>query len=96
MTRAHELAAALVDYDEQVAMRVLAHLCADLGGPAAEGDVDVSRMKAFLSQPHAGLPEVGDPQTTTAEWKEELGHYEASRSLAAALASALDGIQPPA
>ncbi len=94
MTRAHELAEALVEYDEQVAMRVLAHLCADLGGPAAAGDLDVSRMKAFLAQPHAGLPEVGDPQTTTAEWKEELGHYEASRSLAAALASVLDGAQP--
>ena len=71
-------------------MRVLAHLCADLGGPAAEGDPDVRKMKAFLSHPDASLAEVGDPQTTTAEWKEEFGHYEATRSFAAALASALD------
>ena len=77
-------------------MRVLAHLCADLGGPAAEGDRDVRKMKAFLSQPDPSLPEVGDPQTTTAEWKEEFGHYEATRSFAAALASLLDGRANPA
>ncbi len=91
MARAAELARELVDYDERIAARVLAGLCADLGGPAADGDVDVARMKAFLSQPDPGqLPEVGDPRTTTAEWKEEFGRYEATRALAAALASLLD------
>ena len=91
VARAAELARELVDYDEQIAMRVLEQLCADLGGPAADGESDVARMKAFLAQPDPGqLPEVGDPRTTTAQWKEGFGRYEATRALASALASLLD------
>ena len=33
--------------------------------------------------------DVGDPQTTTAEWKDALREYEAARALAAALAPLL-------
>ena len=91
VARAAELARELVDYDERIAMRVLEQLCVDLGGPATEGDPDLGRMKAFLAQPDPGqLPEVGDPRTTTAQWKEEFGRYEATRALASALASLLD------
>ena len=91
MSKAGEVAWALVDYDRRVATHVLALICAELGGPVNEGDLDLNRMKAFLSQPDGrGLAEVGDPQTTTAEWKAEFAHYEGMRALGAELADLLE------
>ncbi len=91
MLYATQVAEQLVSYDERVATRILAALCAELGGPTATGHPDLTRMKAFLGQPDArALAETDDPQTTTAEWKADFGHYEATRSLAGALAALLD------
>ena len=90
MSRAGEVAWALVEYDRRVAAHVLALICANLGGPAADGEFDLDRMRTFLSVPNGNLAEVGDPQTTTAEWKAEFAHYEGMRALGAELADLLE------
>ena len=46
-------------------------------------------LRERLGDRDAVSSEVGDPQTTTAQWKDALREYEAARALAAALAPLL-------
>lgn len=81
---ASNLARRLIAYDELLARRILAVLVEELGGPPAEtDDGDLSYARGFLFQAERfSAPEVGDPRTTTREWKTEFAHRESVRTLA--------------
>lgn len=84
MTDASNLARRLIAYDEWLARRILLMLVEELGGPPAEADDgDLSHVHGFLFQAESFFaPEVGDPRTTTREWKAEFAHRESVRTLA--------------
>ncbi len=91
-----ELAQRLVEYDDELAADVLALVCEQLGGPAADGEPDVEKMRTFLAQADAAtssrlsrLSDVADAPSTTDEWKSEFHHFERMRRLGLALAEAL-------
>ena len=94
MSPSRELAELLVDYDPQLAHRVLDAIIELLGGRPA-GD-DVARGRAFLSEADRGgrlsrHGQVGEAAaTTTAEWKAEFTRHERLRSLGLALADRLE------
>jgi len=89
MARAEELAQSLVDYDLELAERVLRAVARELGGPA---DADVRRLQSFFAVP--SVPEE-EPRRSTGIWKIDFAHYERLRELGLALAPRLlrrDGV----
>lgn len=84
MTDASNLARRLIAYDPLLARRFLAMLVEELGGPrAGADDPDLARARGFLFQADSFFaPEVGDPRTSTREWKAEFAHRETVRALA--------------
>ena len=89
MSAASELAGRLVAYDVRLARGLLRWIVAELGGSDAD---DLGEARALLERPDlAWIPEVGDPNTTTAEWKAEFGHRESLRALGVELLGRLDG-----
>jgi hypothetical protein len=91
MSQVSNLARRLIAYDRLLAGRILAMLVEELGGPrAAGGEPDVARLRSFLAQTESFVaPEVGDPRTTTREWKADFAHRESIRTLARELAELL-------
>jgi hypothetical protein len=82
------LARRLVAFDAVLARRTLAMLVEELGGPHA-GD-DVARARGFLQHAESfAAPDVGDPRTSTREWKADFAHRENMRELALELAELL-------
>lgn len=92
MSDASNLARRLIAYDPLVARRVLAVLVAELGGPSAESDDrDLAHVRHFLFQAESFFaPEVGDPRTSTREWKTDFAHRESVRELARELLELLE------
>lgn len=91
-----DLAEQLTEFDERLAGDLLELICAKLGGPAAEGDRDMAKIRAFLadseaarSKPLERMSDVADSPATTSEWKSEFGHSERLRALGLALAKRL-------
>lgn len=84
VTDASNLARRLIAYDEWIARRILLTLVEELGGPPADADDgDLSRVRGFLFQADSFVaPEVGDPRTSTREWKAAFAHRESVRTLA--------------
>lgn len=88
---ASNLARRLIAYDPQLARRILAMLVEELGGPPADkDDPDLAPVRGFLFQAESFFaPEVGDPRTSTREWKTDLAHRESARTLARELVELL-------
>ena len=91
-----ELAQRLVEYDDELAADVLALVCEQLGGPAADGVTDLDKMRTFLAQADVArssrlsrLSDVAEAPSTTDEWKSEFHHSERMRRFRLAPAEAL-------
>jgi hypothetical protein len=91
MSQVSNLARRLIAYDSLLAARILAMLVEELGGPPDRGgEPDVTRLRSFLAQTETFVaPEVGDPRTSTREWKADFAHRESMRTLARELAELL-------
>ncbi|MGH3103961.1 MAG: hypothetical protein ACRDN6_07695, partial [Gaiellaceae bacterium] len=74
--------------DRPVAARVLTALVEELGGPPATDPPDLARIRAFLTQPATDVP-IGDPHTSTRQWKTGFAQQERMRGLAGELAELL-------
>ena len=86
------LARRLIAFDPLLARRTLAMLVEELGGPRDAGVQDLARMRGFLLQGDTFVaPDVGDPRTSTREWKTDFAHRENMRELALELAELLGG-----
>jgi hypothetical protein len=85
------LARRLVAFDGLLARRTLAMLVEELGGPRVGSDGDgVARARGYLQHAESfAAPEVGDPRTSTREWKADFAHRENMRELALELAELL-------
>ena len=91
MTQVTSLARRLIAFDPLLARRMLAMLVEELGGPRAGGDApDLARVRGFLQQAESfAAPEVGDPRSSTREWKADFAHRENMRELARELSQLL-------
>ena len=91
MTQVTSLARRLIAFDPLLARRTLAMLVEELGGPRAGPDgIDLARVHGFLQQAESfAAPEVGDPRSSTREWKADFAHRENMRELARELADLL-------
>ena len=93
MPGADELAGRLVEYDPSLAQSVLAAIVAELGGPADSASAD--DLPSFLAQlevtrtPRLVRLSTLGAESSTEEWKMELGHCERIRALGVALATKL-------
>lgn len=84
------LARRLIAFDPLLARRTLAMLVEELGGPPADGEL--AHVRGFLQHGEKfAAPEVGDPRSSTREWKTDFAHRENMRELALELAVLLDG-----
>jgi hypothetical protein len=84
------LARRLIAFDPLLARRTLAMLVEELGGSPDAGAQDLARVRGFLVQPDSFIaPDVGDPRTSTREWKTDFAHRENMRELALELAELL-------
>jgi hypothetical protein len=85
------LARRLIAFDPLLARRTLAMLVEELGGPRAGSDgLEVAQLRSFLLHvENFAAPEVGDPRTSTREWKTDFAHRENMRELALELAELL-------
>jgi hypothetical protein len=79
MARAEELAQSLVDYDLQLAEKILRAVAEDLGGPA---DADLRRLQTFFAVPSVAEEE---PRRATGIWKIDFARFERLRELGLAL-----------
>ena len=92
MSQVTSLARRLIAFDPLLARRTLAMLVEELGGPRDAGVQDLARMRGFLLQADSfAAPDVGDPRTSTREWKTDFAHRENMRELALELAELLGG-----
>jgi hypothetical protein len=91
---ASNLARRLIAYDPLLARRILGLLVEELGGPIADADEDLGRARGFLHESYFA-PEVGDPRTSTREWKTDLAHRETLRALAQELVELLQSRGSP-
>jgi hypothetical protein len=74
------LARRLIAFDPLLARRMLVTLVEELGGPHVE---DLARVRSFLLQADSfAAPDVGDPRSSTREWKDDFAHRENMRELA--------------
>lgn len=85
MTPARDLAQELVEYDRRLAADVLAHIVTALGGEI-EGDEREPEVLAAALQ-RVSLSTITG--STTNEWKQDLAHFERTKSLGGALVDAL-------
>jgi hypothetical protein len=94
---ASNLARRLIAYDPALARRILGMLVEELGGPAPDADeLDLGHVRGFLFQAESFFaPEVGDPRTSTREWKTDLAHRESARALARELVELLQSRGSP-
>jgi hypothetical protein len=85
------LARRLIAFDPLLARRTLAMLVEELGGPRSGSDGDhLARVRGFLQHAESfSAPDVGDPRTSTREWKTDFAHRENMRELALELADLL-------
>ena len=91
MSQVTSLARRLIAFDPLLARRTLAMLVEELGGPRAGADgIDLARVRGFLQQAESfAAPDVGDPRTSTREWKSGFAHRENMRELARELSDLL-------
>ena len=101
MAETRDVADRLAEFDERLARSVLALICSELGGPAADGDSGIGEIRAFLSDPEAArsnplkrMADVSESPATTSEWKTEFAHSERLRALGVALADRLAASVP--
>jgi hypothetical protein len=85
------LARRLIAFDPLLARRTLAMLVEELGGPRAGSDADeLAHVRGFLQHAETfAAPDVGDPRSSTREWKADFAHRENMRELALELADLL-------
>jgi hypothetical protein len=82
------LARRLIAFDPLVARRTLELLLTELGGPRPDGDL--AHVRGFLQHgENFAAPDVGDPRSSTLEWKADFAHRENMRELALELAELL-------
>ena len=82
------LARRLIAFDPVLARRTLEMLVAELGG--LRGDGDLANIRGFLQHGESfAAPDVGDPRSSTQEWKADFAHRENIRELALELAELL-------
>ena len=87
MSTARDAAGALVDYDADVAARLLARIVDELDGPFLGDPVDLERARAFLGSPDAKDADRGN--LSTREWKIGFARRERMRALGLELAKKL-------
>ena len=89
MSQVTSLARRLIAFDQLLARRTLSMLVEELGGPQVD---DLARVRSFLLQADSfTAPDVGDPRTSTREWKDDFAHRENMRELARELVDLLGG-----
>jgi len=82
------LARRLIAFDPLLARRTLAMLLEELGGPRP--DDDLAHARGFLQHGESfAAPDVGDPRSSTREWKTDFAHRENMRELALELVELL-------
>jgi hypothetical protein len=90
VTQVTSLARRLIAFDPLLARRTLELLVEELGGPRLRPDGDLGRVRGFLQQSESfAAPEVGDPRSSTREWKADFAHRENMRELALELTELL-------
>ena len=83
------LARRLIAFDPLLARRTLEMLVAELGGPRPV-DGDLAHVRGFLQGGETfAAPDIGDPRSSTQEWKADFAHRENMRELALELAELL-------
>lgn len=87
MSTARDAADALVAYDADVALRLLARIVEELDGPSLGDPVDLERARGFLSSPDAH--DVDRGTLSTREWKIGFARRERMRALALEVAKRL-------
>jgi hypothetical protein len=87
VSTARDAAHALVEYDADVAARLLARIVEELGGAFLGDPPDVERARAFLSSPDAHDADRGN--LSTREWKVGFARRERMRALGLELAKKL-------
>jgi hypothetical protein len=82
------LARRLIAFDPVLARKTLELLVVELGGPHADGDL--AQVRGFLQHGESfAAPDVGDPRSSTREWKADFAHRENMRELALELTELL-------
>ena len=87
MSSARDAAAGLVDYDADVALRLLARIVDDLDGPFLGDPLDLERARGFLTSPESRDADRGN--LSTREWKVGFARRERMRALGLELAKRL-------
>ncbi len=95
MAASQELASGLVEFDERLAVDVLAGVVQRLGG--GDGEPDLAAWSKFLGDPEQArlrslrrLGDLDDSPATTSEWKSQFAHSERLRTFGLALVEALE------
>lgn len=87
MSSAREAAAGLVEYDPDVALRLLVRIVEELDGPLLGDPPDLERVRGFLSSPESRDADRGT--LSTREWKVGFARRERMRALGLELAKRL-------
>jgi len=97
MTPWQDLARDLVDFDERLALDVLAGVVSRLCGGDGDGEPDLAQIAKFLGDPERArlrslhrLGDVDDSPASTSEWKSQFAHSERLRTFGLALVQALE------